>query len=30
VRRINLGLRHLLQRDGLKHVSDAVGVAAKR
>ena len=29
VRRINLGLRHLLQRDGLKHVSDAVGVAAK-
>jgi dihydroorotate dehydrogenase len=29
VKRINLGLRRLLERDGLKHISDAVGVAAK-
>jgi len=30
VKRINLGLRRLLERDGLKHISEAVGVAAKR
>jgi dihydroorotate dehydrogenase len=29
VKRINLGLRRLLERDGLKHISEAVGVAAK-
>jgi dihydroorotate dehydrogenase len=30
VKRINLGLRQLLERDGLKQISEAVGVAAKR
>jgi dihydroorotate dehydrogenase len=30
VKRINLGLRRLLERDGLKNISEAVGVAAKR
>jgi dihydroorotate dehydrogenase len=29
VKRINLGLRRLLERDGLKHISDAVGLAVK-
>jgi dihydroorotate dehydrogenase len=30
VKRINLGLRRLLERDGLKHISDAVGVDSGR
>ena len=30
VKRINLGLRRLLERDGLNNISAAVGVAAKR
>ena len=29
VKRINLGLQRLLERDGLKHISEAVGVEAK-
>ena len=30
VKRINLGLRRLLERDGLKHISDAVGLDSGR
>jgi dihydroorotate dehydrogenase len=30
VKRINLGLQRLMARDGLKHISEAVGVSAKR
>jgi dihydroorotate dehydrogenase len=30
VKRINLGLRRMLERDGLKHISDAVGVDSGR